>query len=873
MSALGISIYGGGGGETAGATPIPNSAATTFQVRVSGAPGASTLESVTYTLTPFGEAEIGPYVTTNGGSGYTITDGVSPAITIDSDATDGTDASLTSLDRVTVKITSFILDKIDVTRSATAAIPVSVSSAAITITGLFEGGADATRDVSGDFTLATAYAASGASGVGSPVLTGSELTVSPGIDGQTGSVVVTGSADNRASASITYSWTVGAASSAYAAVADRVINDTGYSWHIVQNVLHDTTADEIYVGHTPLGLKWKSEEWVDRAQYVARVDATGEYLGRVRFGSHTTTKWQSGTGEVNVPDEHNAVALALSGDGKLLAAGTGHGGSDTVWVSRSTDSTPANLAAPTELDTGKTGGGAEGATYTQFVVDGSDVYLFARSSPTTWCVFVSDDNGATWGSPVEMLSSAGQRAYARMIAMDAGDVVGLAWDHPVLASSDRGKIFHIAMDPTSITDQTLGSLTAIYTPPANYSSRVLATNDDFTAILFCEFLVNPNTHTGQSYKLLRLTGSDRSDPADWTEEDLGVDTESSFWQQSHYVGGGCFVGGGADVTEIVLARDTGSAHVLEYLSRPSAATAWSAATKATLDSTTAYVLARPFYANGFVIAQHIESFDPDFTAAIERAGVYPLDEATDFDAITYDIDAIPAAGQGFWRDTESGDATSFASDAFPAIANAAAGETVFIAISYPYDGGDSTAALADLPDVDIDGGSPLTPIATSAQTQASGTSSIVAQLYAVTVPPGGFSTGVVNVGGFSADIPYPAIWAGVRDDCGATASDTLTLAGQNVIGVGDLSGTIDTTDGGYVVSAIFVDCDNGQNTAEAMPVPITAQYQHEHQAIGAFSAFAAAGGRTGAATGKSITLETGSNSNTAVAVVAAFPAA
>jgi hypothetical protein len=752
--------------------------------------------------------------------------------------------------------------------------PVSVSSAAITITGLSEGGADATRDVSGDFTLATAYAASSASGVGSPVLTGSDLTVSPGIEGQAGSVVVTGSADNRASASITYSWTVGAASAAYAAVADRVINDTGYSWHIVRNVLHDTTADEIYVGHTPLGLKWKSEEWVDRAQYIARVDASGKYLGRVRFGSHTTTKWESGgAGEVDVPDEHNAVALALSADGKLLAAGTGHGGSDTVWVSRSTDSTPANLAAPTELDTGKTGGGAEGATYTQFVVDGSDVYLFVRSSPTTWCVFASDDNGATWGSPVEMLSSAGQRAYARMIAMDAGDVVGLAWDHPVLASSDRGKIFHIAMDPTSITDQTLGSLTAIYTPPANYSSRVLATNDDFTAILFCEFLVNPNTHTGQSYKLLRLTGSDRSDPADWTEEDLGVDTESSFWEQSHYVGGGCFVGGGADVTGIVLARDTGSAHQLEYWTRPSAATAWGSATKTTLDSTTAYVLARPFHANGFVIAQHIESFDPDFTAAIERAGVYPLDEATDFDAITYDIDAIPAADQGYWRDTASGDATSFASDAFSAIANAAAGETVFIAISYPYDGGDSTAALADLPDVDIDGGATLTPIATSARTQASGTSSIVAQLYAVTVPDGGFSTGVVNVSGFSSDIPYPAIWVGVRDDCGATAGDTLTLAGQNASGVGDLSGTIDTTAGGYVVSVAFADTASGQNTLSAMPLPFTGQYQHDHEAIGSFSALAAAGGRTSAATGKTITLECGSDSRTAVAVVAAFPAA
>jgi hypothetical protein len=705
------------------------------------------------------------------------------------------------------EVVSWTLDGVGGSSGKRPYAPVSVSSAAITITGLSEGGADATRDVSGDFTLATAYAASGASGVGSPVLTGSDLTVSPGIEGQTGSVVVTGSAASRAPASITYSWTVGAAS-----VGESIADDRIWSWHNNPEAAYDPAGYIITPG-TAAG-NFLDDGSVRAAQYFDRWDvSTGQRVSTIRFGTHIAGRFDAYGPE----DDHCAPAGIMNSTGRFVAVGTAHEENQTadsikkIWCAWSTDADPANLGAVTEITT------TDYPTYTQLLRNGTTLYLLVRESDFAagtgaqldqyWTLYrnASDGDPTAWVKSGKIFAGGtlDTRLYGNWTLDGSGNLIGVCWEHPTIAGSNRGKILTgFSIDPDSIpgTVTTPADLTAIYTPGAGDSSRVLAVNHDLTQILYGRFTIGDyDAGYPVDYYLLRLTGSDRGTALDWTDESLGLSTESFFYK-GPYLPGGQIIGIGATETKLYLAHKNGDGGHLEYWARPDDATAW---TKSVIINDNEKVIARPIaaqsYASPMVVFHEIDYYNDMWdwkSRAAAAVGTTAPDISSAFEANSKIIDVVPLQRYDDGSNEPEGDDAVQARD-FD-LSAAEPGDVLVVGISWLYSAGTSGETSATM----TVGGVSATRRAERLQAINAGSQMGCTSIFTITCPSGGWSSAetieVTFAGGRGWCTYSPVILRDVTE----TPLDTATV-GATDSSADALSATIDHAAGGVLFGHVY----------------------------------------------------------------------
>lgn len=167
-----------------------------------------------------------------------------------------------------------------------------------------------------------------------------------------------------------------------------------WTWFCQPTAIYDPTANKtIVVSLNPDGYRYVSE-------YNHANEQHGTYL-------LSTTAAES--------DDHNNPAICIRSDGKYLVAYTEHNANTTMKFRVSSNAGDASAwATEYTVDIGNT------ITYAQLwrLSDEDRIYLFTRVnvSGTTfsWNILTSDDDGATWSSPTQLITTGtGLRPYAR----------------------------------------------------------------------------------------------------------------------------------------------------------------------------------------------------------------------------------------------------------------------------------------------------------------------------------------------------------------------------------------------------------------------------------------------------------------------------
>ncbi|MEI4488217.1 hypothetical protein V8J36_18645 [Frigidibacter sp. MR17.14] len=392
-----------------------------------------------------------------------------------------------------------------------------------------------------------------------------------------------------------------------ASLAARRMTDAAWSWHQQRSVLHDPARGRVYAGLTSL----QAATGTPGTQWIGEFDAaTGAALARHAVGSGY------------VADDHIAPALWIR-DGRLICALAGHNDAAEVKLAWAAGTDPAGLGPFTVKD------GLSGlTTYAQFFETGGALHLATRVGVSEWRVWRNTAGGdpAAWGSSASLVTSAGQ---TYMAARGLSDRLAMVlWDHPTLAGASRGLI-RIAerADPMagSVAQETAAVL---YTPPAGGSSRVLSVDAGATQILYATFTVGAEP---AAYRLARLSGTDRTDPAHWTHEDLGITTQRAFWADSEYVAGGDLAPATGQGSALWLGWCTPDIwhDRLEYWSRPDPASGWTRQVVAEADRQMVRPLAVPGPAGPMALVQTLYGYT-DYRGWEIDALCLPLPAAQDF---------------------------------------------------------------------------------------------------------------------------------------------------------------------------------------------------------------------------------------------------
>lgn len=223
--------------------------------------------------------------------------------------------------------------------------------------------------------------------------------------------------------------------------------------------------------------------------------------------------------------------------------------------------------------------------YSQIFTRGSSVYAVMRvgalESGTTWAMFVSSDNGATWGSQITFF----QRDRGYILGRKTSSDVIRFWAILHAGESNNSiRVFDLDLSTGDFTsggatvgnlDGTdlpigMGDIAQLYAAPANSNIRLLDASDDGTAFAYAETDSGGDT----TYKVAYLTGSDPHDAGDWTHKTVTAAGEF-FYATSLYSGGVVFDRTVPANTAVYLSREDSGTWYIERWTTSDGGDNWS----------------------------------------------------------------------------------------------------------------------------------------------------------------------------------------------------------------------------------------------------------------------------------------------------------
>ena len=362
---------------------------------------------------------------------------------------------------------------------------------------------------------------------------------------------------------------------ASAVPTDYSVPDFGYSWWI-KEVAIQTAAGVVVTG--------MKAQTADQAAFLIN-PATKAVIGR-----------HNATDSVFAYDDHNAIAAAKFGDGRLCELYTGHGQGTNLRFRKSTDGSPVNMGSEVVVFDYGTGT----VSYSQLIVHSSGLFAITQFNDQYWDVFFSADEGATWTRKKRLVNApvaSPQQLYMWPGQLSTNVLRYFLLVHPnntqnPLRTFDlnlsTGDVSNGGVSLGNINDATPGTpiiadqatLPAILTPTTARSQRLLDVSSDGLKFLVCDFV---KTGGGDGkYLLGEWNGSG------YTMTEI-VASGTPFWSDSNYFGGCVFAGEAVTGLRLYLSRKEGSTWYIERRDR-SLGGVW---TTTVIASSTTLMLIRP----------------------------------------------------------------------------------------------------------------------------------------------------------------------------------------------------------------------------------------------------------------------------------------